>query len=82
MTIFIIFKNREIILGMSSEITPLQPILLPALTHSSSLCVYARSNSVYFDLNFPFDTSHHSLRIIKFSHFGLTSVYVVSQPCD
>jgi hypothetical protein len=22
------------------------------------------------------------LRIIKFSHFGLTSVYVVSQPCD
>ena len=39
MTIFIIFKHREIILGMFSENTPLQPIPLPALTYSSSLCV-------------------------------------------
>jgi hypothetical protein len=39
MTIFIIFKHREIILGMFSENTALQQMLLPVLTHSCSLCV-------------------------------------------
>jgi hypothetical protein len=40
-------------------------------SHIHTVCVYARSSSVYFDLS-----------IVKLSHFGLPYIYVVSRPSD